>query len=265
MKDNISWHTPSAPLLLAANEVHVWKARLHIPHNEGQSQYAAFMRLLSDEEKKRAQQFHFEKHRQPWIIAHAYLRALLNSYLHIPSTHIAFRQNEYGKPSLSSPTQSSLRFNLSHSNEIPLYAFTVQREVGVDVEYMRQNIDHEELARHSFSRYEQQTLQTLPPEERFAAFYRCWTRKEAYIKARGTGLSLPLHLFDVSLENETSTALLASREDPREVGRWSMRNLQPAVEYAGAVMAEGMDWQLRCWECSPTMITGTSGLSQQFS
>jgi 4'-phosphopantetheinyl transferase len=265
MNDNIRWHTPSTPPLLAVNEVHVWRARLFIPHDEGQSQYAAFMNLLSDEEKNRAQQFRFEKHRQPWIIAHAYLRILLSIYLHISSTHIALQQNEYGKPSLSSPAQSSLHFNLSHSNELALYAFTLEREVGVDVEYMRQNISHEEVARHSFSPYEQQVLLALPPEERFSAFYRCWTRKEAYIKARGMGLSLPLHLFDVSLEQETSTALLASREDPREVGRWSMRNLQPGVEYAGALMAEGNDWQIRCWECSPTMITGGSDLWQHFS
>jgi 4'-phosphopantetheinyl transferase len=264
MTDSTSWHTPSAPIQLAPNEVHVWKAILSGPPDQVQNRYASFVRLLSDAEQKRAQQFRFEKHRQPWVIAHAYLRVLLSAYLHTPYTNITFHQNEYGKPSLSFPAQTSLRFNLSHSQDIALYAFTLEREVGVDVEHMRANIEHEELARHSFSPYEQKTLFALPPDQRQAAFYRCWTRKEAYIKARGRGLSLPLHLFDVSLEDETTSALLASRENQHEVERWSMRNLQPGVEYAGAVMAEGHNWQMRCWECTATMLTRASDTTNYF-
>jgi 4'-phosphopantetheinyl transferase len=254
MTDSIVWQNPPASLSLATNEVHVWRAALQLSSNEGQDPYAVFTRLLTDEEKQRAGQFRFERHRQPWIVAHAYLRVLLSAYLHVPTTAIVFRQNEYGKPSLASPTKTTLQFNLSHSNGYALYAFSNGHALGIDVEYMRQTIDFEGLARHSFSQYEQQALLALAPTERPVAFYRCWTRKEAYIKARGMGLSLPLHLFDVSLAEQTTTALLASREDTHEVARWSLRNLQPATDYAGAVMAEGTDWRMHCWECAPSMV-----------
>ncbi|HEV7237210.1 MAG TPA: 4'-phosphopantetheinyl transferase superfamily protein, partial [Ktedonobacteraceae bacterium] len=142
-----------------------------------------------------------------------------------------------------------LSFNISHAHDLALYAFTYVRQVGVDVEYIRLNDDYEHLAQHYFSPYERTVLQTLPMEEKQQAFFQCWTRKEAYIKAKGLGLSLPLDLFDVSLRPNEPAALLQSRENPREAARWSLRELAPGAGYVGALAVEGKkDWQLHCWQ-----------------
>jgi len=141
-----------------------------------------------------------------------------------------------------------LQCNVSHSHELALLAFSYRRELGVDVEYMRTNIEYEDLARHSFSPNEQAVLLALPPEVRQQAFFNCWTRKEAYIKARGMGLSLDLAIFDVSLVPGEPIALLASREDQREVARWRFYELDPGPGYAGALAVEGQEWALHCWQ-----------------
>jgi len=141
-----------------------------------------------------------------------------------------------------------LQFNLSHAGDLVLYAFASAAQVGIDIEYQQADLDYEALARVSFSQREQVTLRTLPQESKRAAFFSCWTRKEAYIKARGLGFSLPLALFDVSLVPGEPAALLDSREDPHEVERWSMRELFPGPGDTGALVLEGEGWQVLCWQ-----------------
>ena len=176
---------------------------------------------------------------------------LLSQYLHTDSQDVHFRVNAYGKPALAFPSQRyPLQFNLSHYANVALFAFSLQRQLGVDVEYMRADIPYDQLAQYSFSTYEQTVLRRLPTEQKHQAFYNCWTRKEAYIKARGMGLSLPLDLFDVSLSPGEPAALLHSREGSQEVLRWSMQELIPEPDYAGALAVEGRDWQLYCWHWS---------------
>lgn len=239
------WATPPEKSNLGADEVHVWKVHL----DREVSRVPLFQRLLEPEEVARAQRFYFERDRQRWIVAHGLLRILLGRYLHIAPHLLRFDLNAYGKPALAFPTPSPpLHFNLSHSADLALYAFSWRRHIGVDVEYMRTTIDYDAIAQYSFSPSEQAALLSLSPTEKHEAFYRCWTRKEAYIKARGMGLSLPLDLFDVSFLPGEPAALLHSREDPQEMQRWSMRALAPAPDYAGALMVEGADWQLHCWQ-----------------
>lgn len=239
------WATPSEEMSLGADEVHVWKVHL----NREVARIPLFQKLLEPEEVDRARRFYFERDRQHWIVAHGLLRILLGRYLQTDPRLLRFDLNAYGKPALAFPAQSPLlQFNLSHSADLALYAFSWQQHIGVDVEYMRTTIDYDGIAQYSFSPTEQAALLSLPPTEKHEAFYRCWTRKEAYIKARGMGLSLPLDLFDVSLLPGEPAALLHSREDPQEAQRWSMRELAPAPDYAGALMVEGADWQLHCWQ-----------------
>ena len=239
------WMRPPHNLKLAHDEVHVWRSSLQAPL----AVIEHLRRVLSTEETTKANRFRFEKDRHHYIVARGLLRTLLGRYLGLKPEQLHFGYNAYGKPELLFPQLASpLQFNVSHSHELALHAFTYGRELGVDVEYMRTNIEYDELAKHSFSPYEQGVLGTLSAEVKQQAFFNCWTRKEAYIKARGMGLSLDLDLFDVSLRPGEPIALLGSREDQREVVRWRFRELDPGLDYAGALAVEGQDWRLRCWQ-----------------
>jgi 4'-phosphopantetheinyl transferase len=236
------WHIPITLPELMENEVHVWLTPLNVP-----TMLSRYQQVLTEEELVKARRFYFEHDRLHWAIARAVLRLLLSHYTGVVPLRIELDKNAYGKPFIAQ-NASALRFNLSHSGDFALYAFAWQREVGIDIEYMRDNIAYDELATHVFSVSEQETLRALSPALKHRAFYNAWARKEAYIKARGLGLSLSLDLFDVSLMPNEPAALLASREDEREVSRWSMYALPTPVDYAGALVVEGRDWQLRCWQ-----------------
>ena len=245
MHDTVGlWSIPPGSVTLAEGEVHVWRAVLDIPVKTRE----ALQRVLSPDEAARAAKFYFEKDRQHWIAAHGILRMLLGNYMQVAPTAIQFVPNGYGKPSIAFPSSTSLHFNLAHSGNIALYAFTLDREVGVDVEYMRAGIDCAELAQHYFSPSEKMQLLSLPVAQREEAFFVCWSRKEAYIKARGKGLSLPLDQFDVSLTPGKPAALLASREDLEATVNWSLHALEPGPHYAGALVVEGTNCVLSCWD-----------------
>ncbi len=239
------WLSPPAHIALAEQDVHVWRAPLEQPA----SLIAHLQRFLHTDEVARAERFYFVRDRNHFIVARGLLRLLLGRYLDCAPETVSFCYNEYGKPALDyQPCR--LHFNLSHSHDLVVYAFSLSRSLGIDIEYMRAEIAYEELAKHYFSPVEYATLQALPAASKGEAFYHCWTRKEAYIKARGKGLSLPLDVFDVSLQPGAPAALLESREDPREPGRWKLQALAPGAGYAGALAAEGQDWQYRCWQLS---------------
>jgi len=241
---NQTWLVPLSDLTLLEDEVHVWRASLEQPEATMQK----LRQMLAADELAKAGRFHFEKDHNHFIVAHGLLRTLLGQYLHMHPGQLRFCVNDYGKPALDpSFHEQPLNFNMSHSHKLALYAFAFHRQIGIDVEYMRADVDFEGVARHSFSPVEQGVLHALPVEARKQAFYNCWTRKEAYIKARGMGLSLSLDLFDVSMMSGESAALLTSREDARETGRWAFEELMPGDGYAGALAVEGHGWQLRCY------------------
>ncbi len=244
------WSIPAQRLRLLPNEVHVWKASLRLALPVIQQ----LQQSLSLEEVIKARKFFFEKDRNSFIVARGLLRKILSSYLDIYPDQVRFRYNSHGKPALDLPSHgptSMVNFNLSHSHELVLYAFTCAREIGIDVEYMRSDIEYEQLAQHSFSPNENVAFHALPKAVKLEGFYNCWTRKEAYIKARGQGLSLSLDLFDVTLRPGEPAALVNSREDPQEPGRWLFHAISPDPGYAGAVAVEGHNWMLRYF-CDPT-------------
>jgi 4'-phosphopantetheinyl transferase len=239
------WNIPSDNLTLTENEVHVWRASLEAPLDI----LYYLQHVLSPEEVDRARQFYFEKDRRYWTVAHGVLRMLLAHYLDIDPREIRFVTDNYGKPSIVYPSLGTrLHFNLSHSGSLALYAFTYDRHVGIDVEQMRANIDCEELAKYHFSPYECAVLKRLPAVVKEEAFFLCWSRKEAYIKARGKGLSIPLDQFDVALTPGEPAALIASREDPQATACWSLHALAPGTGYAGALVVEGTSCRLSCWQ-----------------
>jgi 4'-phosphopantetheinyl transferase len=136
---------------------------------------------------------------------------------------------------------------VSHSQELGLYAITRNRKIGVDLEYIRTAFACEQVAERFFSSQEKATLRSLPPRLKYQAFFTCWTRKEAYIKARGEGLFLPLDQFDVSTIPGEPALLLNTRGDPQEANRWSLRELGPSAGYVAALAVEGHNWRLSCW------------------
>jgi 4'-phosphopantetheinyl transferase len=239
------WDRPPAELALLSDEVHVWCAALEVTT----SHLRYLQNMLSADELARASRFHFPKDRRRFIVARGVLRSLLGLYLGLEPRQLCFCYGAYGKPALV-PTsgEAGLRFNVSHSHELALYAVTYGREIGVDIEYIRTNVSCEEIAERFFSSRERALLRTLPAPLKYDAFFHCWTRKEAYIKARGEGLSLPLDQFDVAFAPGEPAALLATRWAPREASRWVLRELTPGPGYAAALAVGGHGWRLACWQ-----------------
>ena len=238
------WEAPPDAPGLADGEVHVWAAPLD-PSAEAIRSHAA---LLAPDERARADRFRFDRDRRRFTVARGVLRTLLGRYLEVDPRRVAFRYESHGKPALGGELAAhGLRFNVSHSGEMALFAFTAGRDLGVDVEEVRPMEDGLDIAERFFSQAEVEAFRALPAEIRDDAFFNCWTRKEAYIKAVGEGLSFPLHVFDVSLAPGEPARLLASR-DPQQAERWSLRGLpDPAPGYRAAIVVEGEGWDLACW------------------
>jgi 4'-phosphopantetheinyl transferase len=241
------WDDPPTEVTLSQDEVHVWCAFLDQPGLRVQS----LARSLSKSEQIRAERFHFERDRRRYIVSQGYLRMLLGRYLGIAPEHIEFRYGVRGKPALKRmgdiQSEEELRFNASHSHELGLYAITCNREVGIDIEQIRLVPDAEQIVVRYFAMQEREAFQSLSPDQKVEAFFYCWTRKEAFLKARGEGLYRPLHQFAVSLIPGEPAQLLYFEEDPMELTRWSLQALTPAPGYAAAVAVEGHSWRLSCW------------------
>lgn len=244
-KERGMWMPSSRHITLTENDVHVWRISLDVA---SETLYF-FQSLLCEEELARAKRFRFVKDRLRWCVARGTLRQLLGRYLETNPRTIRFNMNMWGKPFIASPSHGThLQFNISHSADLALCAFTYNRRVGIDVEYMRDGVDYMLIARQMFSEHEQATLKSLPEAMQREAFFLCWSRKEAYVKARGEGLTIPLRQFEVSLTPGEPAALLHSEEDPHTMKQWSLHTLTPAISYAGALVVEGTDWRLSRWK-----------------
>ena len=243
-----SWDTPPEKLILPSNAVHVWRASLHV----SASYLCIFENTLTADERVRAERFYFQEHREHFIAGRGLLRNILSRYLGREPEQLRFCYNSYGKPALTEESGAAgLRFNLSHSHDMALYAVTHDREIGIDIEHFRPDVEAEKLAERFFSPREAAVLRALPEDLRKEGFFNCWTRKEAYIKAGGKGMSIPLSAFDVSLTPGEPAALLRSQNPPQETSRWSLQALDPAPGYAAALAVKGHDWELKCWQWSP--------------
>lgn len=200
-------------------EVHAWCVTLDVPPETSASLYA----ILTADERERSARLRFESDRRRLVVARGALREILGRYLGAPAGQIRFVYNAFGKPALSPAFGSRLRFNLSHSGDCALIAVVADADVGVDVEQVRPLPDQAEIARHFFSATEVDELSQVPSHLRAHAFFCCWTRKEAQVKARGAGLE--------------ST-------DLRPAQRWSRYQIEPAPGYIGALVVEGRGWRL---------------------
>jgi 4'-phosphopantetheinyl transferase len=235
---------------LPEDEVHVWRATLDMVVSD----VAGLRQILSPAEQERADRFHFEADRRRSVIGRGYLRLLLGQILSFPPSELQFAYDEFGKPGLMSKNEPPLEFNVSHSGDLILIAITIGRAVGVDVEKIRADLDPVEIATRFFSSNECKMLASLAGSDQYNAFFACWTRKEAYLKARGIGLSLPLDQFDVSFLPNEAPRLLATRPDPAEAGRWKLRALDVGPGHAATLAAAGLAWKLKCWNWSPLLL-----------
>ncbi len=239
------WSAPPEALDLAARDVHVWKASVDLSPLSVQG----LARTLSEDERARAGRFSFEQDRRRFIARRGVLRAILGRYLRMAPWALEFRYGPYGKPALSSAAGgSALRFNVSHADGVALYGVTSGREMGIDLERVRSDFPGEGIAERFFSHAEAERLRTLSRGSRPMAFFTCWTRKEAYVKAKGEGLSALLDQFDVSLGPGDPAVLVSTAGDPQEAARWSLQDLPAGPGYVAAVAVEGHDWRLQCWQ-----------------
>ncbi len=229
--------------LLAPQKVQVWV--VFLPHIR--SYVKSLHGVLSPEESRRAARFAFEQDRHRFILAHGILRTLLGEYLQQDPGGLNFRCGEYGKPALipDQHASKSLYFNLSHSGDYCLCAVALDREVGVDIEMVRRDVECLRLAERFFTPREYDDLRQAPEEGRHARFYRYWTCKEAYLKARGLGLSSGLERIEIIFEGDGSARYRDTGSDAAvNDERWLVKTLPIEGEVAAAVAAQGDDWEV---------------------
>lgn len=226
------WQTPRLFPTLQKKQLHIWRTKLDCSNNP----ITNFLTLLDRDEQIRAQQFRFEKDRQSFIISHGVLRQILSKYLNIMPEQLNYSYLEFGKPYLKN--YSHLQFNLSHSHNIALIAVILDSAVGIDIEYMQRKVDADAIAERFFSKREYAILQSLNGDEKIQAFFNAWTRKEAFLKAHGQGLSYSLENIEVSLQVNQPAKFLAIHDATENIADWCLHAIS-MPNYVAAVAIKG--------------------------
>jgi 4'-phosphopantetheinyl transferase len=235
---SLSWSSVRRIPELTAGEIHVWRVSSRREFREA----VPFTSLLSTDERRRAGQFRFEKDRRLYVAAHGALRALLGAYEGVNAGEIQLVSGAHGKPMIAAPATSDLQFNLSHSHELALVAVTRGRAIGVDIEQIKYEFAFEEIAGRFFTPRETDVLSALPKGLHRAAFFKCWTSKEAFLKAKATGLSGALDEVEIVLDAKARVGIRA------QVPGWSLLELPQLIDYAASVVVEGEALPMRCHE-----------------
>ncbi len=239
---SIVWRTPSPPPELSKDLVHLWLASLDQPD----AYVYELAMILSRDERLRARRYRFDLDRGRLIAGRGILRIILSRYLGIPPGKVLFSPGEYGKVHLGKGSATSgLQFNLSHSHGFALYAFALDRRIGVDIERIVDFPELKGVAVRFFSACDYKMPSGLE------AFFNCWTRKEAFSKAVGRGLTLPSDLYHLSPAPGEPAMFLSAGGYTGEVSRWSVQDLSPAPGYAAAIVVEGRPCALQCWKWQP--------------
>ena len=234
-------------LELPPGEIHIWSIRLDPPPEVVER----LGRPLSSDEWERANRFRFDKHRRQYVVGRGALRRLVAAYTGVRPEAVRFRYGDRGKPYLADPA-GDLEFNLSNSDEMALVGFVRQVEIGVDIEFLKPMPDCEQISERFFSASERDVLRAQPADRKEETFFNCWTRKEAYLKAVGTGLAAPLDSFDVTLAPGEPPRMLTLEGDAERAARWYFEHFRPAEHYIGALAIEGDPptgggWRVETW------------------
>ena len=230
-KLDMLWSRRSHVGSLGAGEVHVWAAALDVPSDRRRR----LIETLSHDERQRAARFRSPEHCSRWSVGRGLLREILGHYLAVQPGQIQFDYSVHGKPTLAGKRNCPITFNLARSGGLVVYAISSRYEVGVDAELLRDFPEMHAMADSLFSRAERAALAAASPATCLPAFYRCWTRKEAYLKARGTGLLASLDSFDVEIASDQPAALLRVTGEAAAPGHWTLVHLEPARSYVGAL------------------------------
>jgi 4'-phosphopantetheinyl transferase len=235
---------------LSEAEVHLW----FVPLAATPEQSAYFWSILSREEQERASSFRHRKDAQRYVASRGSLRSLLAGYLTVEPAQLQFAYSAFGKPRLATDMPGEgVSFSVSHSHDCGLLGFVREHRVGVDLERVNMEVDVESLAKRYFSPNEWEKLLLLSDDQRRQGFYRGWTRKEAYLKARGEGLSYELNQVEVTLAPGEPASLLRVRDDPNASEKWTLKDLAPARDYIGAAAVESCDIAFRCFRYQPVL------------
>jgi 4'-phosphopantetheinyl transferase len=226
---------------LAADDVHVWFARVVDIRNI----MVACTNLLSAPEQARAEKFKFARDRDLFVAAHVALRSILARYLKQSVAEIDFAVGPNGKPSLATGSSQPIRFNLSHSGDLAMIAVASRREVGVDVEIIKQDFVFDDIAVRFFTAREVAALRALPSDVRCQGFFKCWTSKEAFLKAKGTGLSGELDEIEITIDEDGQVRIAASTPG------WSLAEINPGEDYVAALAIQGEQARTHLYRWTP--------------
>ncbi len=239
-----TWHYPTTFPALGHDEVHIWQVMLDVPT----SLVRTIGQVLTTDEHKQAKRFRSPQDAVRFIMSRGTLRTIIGCYLEHDPAMLQFHYGPYGKPALAREADNVLRFNVTHSRDRALFAITRGREVGIDLEYIHDDMAYEQIAEHQFTRNEVHTLNAIPSSRmRRETFFRIWTRKEAFLKARGLGLSLNPQTFDVPVTPATLTPLLGTKAGCSEMSRWLLYDLPSTGDSVASLVVEGSPCSLKCW------------------
>ena len=229
------WNIPPKNFCLTSEEVHIWRANLDLSVTETEE----LTKILSTDEREKADRFRFAEHRRRSIITRARLRQILATYLNTSAEEVLFKYSDRGKPSLSNHcNQDNLQFNVSHSENLALYAFTHHNRVGIDLEYIRSRGDAVQIARRFFAPQEYELISSLEKNRQREVFLQIWTIKEAYLKATGEGLSGSLDTTEVSFEGDKPVGLAAINSSTQKANDWIVHSFLPAQNFIATVVVE---------------------------
>ncbi|WOD43237.1 4'-phosphopantetheinyl transferase family protein [Hwangdonia lutea] len=221
------------PKELIPKTIHIWVINI----NDVIHKIDNLKHVINKAEKEKASNFHFKKDQNKYIMSRGALRVLSACYLNRNAKEIEFEYGEYGKPEYN--FDSDLKFNISHSGDLIVLSFVKEFDIGVDIEKVKADFDIFEIAANFFSDLEIKTLKKVPKDKQVEYFYRCWTRKESFIKAKAMGLSFPLDSFSVCINSDKKTAVLETKWDINEKDTWSLFTFSPQPNYIGAVSIQG--------------------------
>ena len=210
-------------------KVQIWTINLDVSPDL----LAIYLADLNSDEIVRSERYRRQVDRTNFIVSRAVLKRLIASKLSINTSNVEFDENPFGKPHIIQ--NHKLQFNLSHSGKLAIIGFTENHRIGVDVEYMKDDIEYKNIAKHHFAPEEYEVLLSQPNNLLREYFYRCWTRKESFIKAEGSGVSYPLDSFIVSMNSDNEAAILNMKDPSENQSEWSMHSFVPAANYIAAV------------------------------
>ena len=239
------WKKPPVKLSLSEKHIDIWRTSLDLP----QRQIDEYKSLLAPDEIERADRFKVKRKYREYLISRGLLRRVLGHALRIDPAGLEFEYSEHDKPFLDLIHKGRpVTFNVSHTHEQTLIAVTLEHALGIDIEHVRHDVQFRQLARRFFSAQEARELETYTEAGIPRAFFACWTRKEAFVKALGDGISFGLNEFSVAVDPFADDVALTTHWDPEEAGNWSLTNIRTDPDYIAALAVAGQGFKIRYWE-----------------